>query len=73
MTGVVTLESQPDEALAFGPAAAQVAERRDLRTGGETLGSRVDREKAAVRRWELEAALPKEFRLTHPPETGPLD
>ena len=38
--GVVTLEEQPDDAHAFGPAAALVAEWRSLRAGGETQGSR---------------------------------
>ena len=52
--GVVTLEEQPDEEFAFGPAAALVAEWRHLRTGAGRSVSRVDRAQAAVRRWELE-------------------
>ncbi|MDE2685754.1 MAG: hypothetical protein F4W95_10515 [Chloroflexi bacterium] len=71
--GVVTLEEQPDEALAFGPATALVAEWRQLRTGGGQVASRVDRAQAAVRRWELEAAMIGEYRLTLPPDTYPLD
>ena len=35
--------------------------------------SRVDRAVAAVRRWELEAEMLREFHLTLPPETVPLD
>ncbi len=71
--GVVTLEEQPDEAHAFGPAAALVAEWRRLRTGvGESV-SRVDRAQAAVRRSELEARMLGEYHLTLPPETFPLD
>ena len=34
--------------------------------------SRVDRAKAAVRRWELEAAMLGEHHLTLPPEAHPL-
>ena len=71
--GVVTLEEQPDEAFAFGPAAALVAEWRQLRTDGGQGASRVDRAQAAVRRWELEAAMLGEYRLTLPPDTYPLD
>ena len=71
--GVVTLEEQPDETHAFGPAAALVAEWRQLRTGGDATGSRVDRARAGVRRWELETELLQEFHLTLPPETEPLD
>ena len=44
--GVVTLEEQPDEEHAFGPAAVLVAEWRALRTGGDATGSRVDRARA---------------------------
>ena len=55
--GVATLEEQPDETHAFGPAAALVAEWRQLRTGGDATGSRVDRARAGVRRWELETEL----------------
>ena len=71
--GVVTLEEQPDEELAFGPAAPLVAEWRGLRTGDNTKGSRLHRATAAVRRWELEVAMLGDFRLTLPPETEPLD
>ena len=71
--GVVTLEEQPDEAHAFGPASDLVAEWRQLRTGGDATGSRVDRARASVRRWDLEIAMLRDFRLTLPPETEPLD
>ena len=71
--GVVTLAEQPDQAHAFGPAAPQVAEWRQLRTGAERAGSRVDRARVGVRRWELEALLLREFLLTLPPETELLD
>ena len=71
--GVVTLEEQPDEKHAFGPAAPLVAEWRGLRTGGEIEGGRVDRAWASVRRWELEIAMLEDFGLTLPPETEPLD
>lgn len=73
--GVVTLEEQPDEEHAFGPAAPLVAEWREVRAGmGDgSAGSRVDRALAAVRRWELEAAMLRDFQLTLPPETDPLD
>ena len=71
--GVVTLEEQPDEEHAFGPAAQLVAEWRVLRTGAEASGGRVDRAKAAVRRWELEVAMLGDYGLTLPPETEPLD
>ncbi|MCY3691916.1 MAG: hypothetical protein OXH30_07945, partial [Chloroflexi bacterium] len=59
--GVVTLEEQPDEEHAFGPAAVLVAEWRRLRTAGAQNVSRVDRAQAAVRRWELEAAMIGEY------------
>ena len=71
--GAVTLEEQPDEEHAFGPAAALVTEWRQLRVGGEQMVSRVDRARTAVRRWELEAEMLGEFHLTLPPETYPLD
>ena len=71
--GVVTLEEQPDEEQAFGPAVPLVVEWRVLRTGVEALGSRVDRTRATVRRWELEVAMLEDFRLTLPPETEPLN
>ena len=70
--GVVTLEAQPDEAHAFGPAAEMVAEWRQLRTGGAGRRSRVERARAEERRWELEVAMIGEFGLTLPPETEPL-
>ena len=71
--GVVTLEEQPDEEDAFGPAAELVAEWRALRHGDETAGSRVDRARAGRCRWELETELLRDFHLTLPPETEPLD
>ena len=71
--GVVTSDEQPDEGHAFGPAAQLVKEWRELRTGGEVSGGRVDRANAAVRRWELEIAMLGEYGLTLPPETEPLD
>ena len=71
--GVVTMETQPDEEDAFGPAAPLVAEWRELRTGSKASGGRVERAQATVRRWELEVAMLRDFRLTLPPETEPLD
>ena len=73
--GVVTLEEQPDEEHAFGQAAPSVAEWRDLRNpaGGNVAGNRVDRARAEARRWELETAMLRDFHLTLPPETEPLD
>ena len=71
--GVVTLEEQPDEAHAFGTASSLVAEWRALRTGDEAARSRVDRARDGVRRWELEIAMLRDFHLTLPPETEPLD
>ncbi len=73
--GVVTLEEQPDEEHAFGPAAPLVAEWRRVEAGMRegSAGSRVDRALAAVRRWELEAEMLEEHHLTLPPETHPLD
>ena len=73
--GVVTLEVQPDEEHAFGPATPLVAEWRRIRArmGDRSSRSRVDRAIAAVRRWELETAMLREFQLTLPPETEPLD
>ena len=71
--GVVTLEEQSDEEHAFGPAAELVAEWRALRHGDETAGSRVERARAGTRRWELETELLRDFHLTLPPETEPLD
>ena len=71
--GVVTLEEQPDEEHAFGPAAPLVTEWRRLRTGPDPSDSRIDRAWASVRRWELEIAMVGDFGLTLPPETEPLD
>lgn len=71
--GVVTLEEQPDEVFAFGPAAAPVAEWRRLRMGGNRPVCCVGRAQAAVRRWKLEAQMLGEYRLTLPPDTYPLD
>ena len=71
--GVVTLEEQPDEEHAFGPAAPLVAEWRRVRSAGQAAGSRVDRAVATVRRWELEVEMLRDFQLTLPPETDPLD
>ena len=70
---MVTLEEQPDGEYAVGPAAALVAEWRELRTEGEASGGRIDRAEAAARRWELEIAMIGDFRLTLSPETTPLD
>jgi len=71
--GVVTLEEQPDEDHAFGPAAALVAQWRKLRRGSDRVVSRVERAETAVRRWGLEAELLGEYHLTLPPDTHPLD
>ncbi len=71
--GVVTLEEQPDEERAFGPAAPLVSEWRGIRTGAGDSSGRVDWANAAVRWWELEIALLEGFRLTLPPESEPLD
>ena len=74
--GVVTLDEQPDEEHAFGPAAPLVVEWREIRIraqDGVSGGSRVDRALTAIRRWELEAAMLREYHLTLPPETHPLD
>ena len=71
--GVVTLEAQPDEDHAFGPAAGLVTEWRSLMTGGVEVGSRIERARAEERRWKLEVAMIGEFGLTLPPETEPLD
>ena len=74
--GVVTLEVQPDEEHAFGPAAVLVAEWREVRARMQDDGSgdsRVERAAARVRRWELEAELLGDFHLTLPPDTEPLD
>ena len=71
--GVVTLEEQPDEEHAFGPATPRVAEWRRLQVGGDQVAARVNRARTAVRRWELEAEMLGDFHLTLPPETDPLD
>ena len=73
--GVVTVEAQPDEEHAFGLAEPLVAEWRETRAGmiDGAPASRVDRAGAAVRRWELEVEMLREFQLTLPPETEPLD
>ena len=42
-------------------------------TGDGVAGSRVVRAVAAVRRWDLEAKMLRDFPLTLPPETEPLD
>ncbi len=70
-TGVVTLEQQPYEEHAFGPAATLVAEWRELLNRAETAGSLVDRAGAGALRRELEAALLRDFQLTLTPETEP--
>ena len=67
------MKEQPDEEHAFGPAAPLVVEWRELRTGGEASGGRVDRAWASVRRWELEVAMLGDYGLTLPPQTEPLD
>ena len=69
---VVTLEPQPDEEDAFGPAAGLVAEWRGLRTGGTSRGSGVEQARAEERRWELEVLLIEEHGLTLPPDREPL-
>ena len=73
--GVVTLEEQPDEAHAFGPAAPLVAEWREIRARMWNVSavSRVDHAVATERRWELEVEMLGEYHLTLPPETYPLD
>ena len=71
--GVVALEEQPDEAYAFGPAVPLVAEWRRMRVGGNHLVSRVDWAQARARRWELEVEMLRDWQLTLPPETDPLD
>ena len=74
--GVIALEVQPDEEHAFGPAAALVAEWREVRARMQddaSGDSRVERAAARVRRWELEAELLGDCHLTLPSETEPLD
>lgn len=68
--GVVTLEPQPDEVHAFGPAAGLVAEWRELRDGH--YGSSVDRARARECWWDLGILLIEEYHLTLPPRTKPL-
>ena len=70
-TMVVALEKQQGEDEALGPAGALVEEWRELRAARR--GSRVKRAEAAVRRWELEVELLRDFHLTLQPETEPLD
>ncbi len=71
--GMVTLEEQPNEEHAFGPAASLVTEWRQLQVGGEQAVSRVDRARTAVCRLEVEVEMLRDFHLTLPPETHPLD
>ena len=61
--GVVTMETQPDEEDAFGPAAPLVAEWRELRVGAGSARSRIDQAGTSVRRWELEVAMLRDFHL----------
>ena len=72
-TWVVGIEKQAGEEDALGPAAPLVAEWRELRSAAMSAGNRVDRAKTAVRRWELEVELLRDFHLTLPPETEPFD
>ena len=67
------MEKQPGEEDVLGPAVGLVEEWRVLRNPAAPAGSRVDRAKAAVRRWEMEVELLRDFLLTLPPETEPLD
>ena len=71
--GVVTMEEQPDEDDALGPAAALITAWRESRHVAASARSRVDQAKATVRRWELEVELLRDFHLTLPPDTEPLD
>ena len=71
--GVITLEEQPGEDGALGPAAPLVEEWRALRNPAARRTSRVERAEAAVRRWELEVELLRDSHLTLPPETERLD
>ena len=41
--------------------------------GGGSAGSTVDRAVAAVRRWELETEMVRDWQLTLPPESESLD
>ena len=69
--GLVTVEPQPDEEHAFGPAAGLVAEWRNLRTD---LPNRrgVDRARAEERWWELTLLLMEKYHPTLPPNTERL-
>ena len=67
------MEAQTDEEDALGPAAPLVAEWRELRVGAGSARSRIDQAGTSVRRWELEVAMLRDFHLTLPPETEPLD
>ena len=67
--GAVTVEVQPDEEHAFGPAAPPVAEWRELQVRVEKADSRVDRDRDEARRWELEVEMLGTFHLTLPPDT----
>ena len=67
--GAVTVEVQPDEEHAFGPAAPLVAEWRELQVRVEKADSRVDRDRDEARRWELEVEMLGTFHLTLPPDT----
>ena len=71
----ITLVLPPDEQHAFGVATPLVAEWWEVGAGmgGGSAGSTVDRAVAAVRRWELETEMLRDFQLTLPPETEPLD
>ena len=70
---VVTMEKLPGEDEALGPATLLVEEWRALRNSAVRRGSRVEQAEAAVRRWELEVELLRDFHVTLPPETEPLD
>ena len=67
--GLVTVEPQPDEEHAFGPAAGLVAEWRNLRT---SLPSRRGVDRAGERWWELTLLLMEKYHLTLPPNTERL-
>ena len=67
--GLVTVEPQPDEEHAFGPAAGLVAEWRNLRT---SLPNRRGVDRAGERWWELTLLLMEKYHLTLPPNTERL-
>ena len=69
--GVVTVDPQPDEEHAFGPAAGLVAEWRELRASLRNR-SGVDRARAQERGLELELLLMERYQLTLPPHTEQL-